>query len=212
METEVKKKVDQSSLTEEELLERIQTEQGCPICSAILDFEFNQISHVQYDVTYIEEIRKQVAREGGFCDFHFRQFKKIANGKTNILLLKSVVEESAYKKNNFIAECRICVNVNKYEENLIKVFVNLILRKEIRSTFENTNGICFVHLRQVNNLLEDEIIKKWLNEIHVQQIERMQSDFENMSQFKSFYEIERKKRRLINILIEKLAGRKTGAL
>jgi hypothetical protein len=196
----------------DKIIGRIETEIGCPLCAIIIDYEFDYLAMLQHKVAVESETRKEIADEGGFCDFHFRQFKKIASGKTNILLLKSIIEEGAYKKDNFRVECRVCKNLVDYEKNLIEAFSALICSERYRDIFGNTNGICFVHLRQVNNFLKDYDVKNWLNIIHVKQIEAMKSDFDNMSRVKSFYEINREKRRLINVLIEKLAGRKTGAL
>ncbi len=195
-----------------ELKEKIAEVKSCPLCSLIMDYEFNGLAQIQYEVTHSEKTRKQIAQEGGFCDFHFRQFKKIASGKTNILLLKAFIEEGSYKKENFTIECRICKYINEYEKNLLEAFTDIILSEEKRIEFNRTNGICFVHLRQVNTLIRDENTKAWLHRTHIEQIERMKADFNLMNTINSFYEIDIEKRSLINILIEKIAGRKTGAL
>ncbi len=196
----------------DELYEEISKGRGCPLCSLMINYEFNLISQIQYNVTYNDEIRKQVALEGGFCDFHFRQFKKIANGKTNIILLKSIINEGVYRKNNFFVECRICKSVNNYENEILQTFLHYISNEENRKKFDLTNGVCNEHLNKIDKLLPDDNLKIWLHKVYIMQIERMQSEFEYMSQFKSFYEIDREKRVLINILIEKLVGRKTGTL
>ncbi len=185
---------------------------GCPVCSAIIDYEFDLLSKLQYEIHNNESIRKEVAEEGGFCDFHFRQFKKIASGLTNIALLKSLIESSSYKKDNFKIECRLCKQIDSYENSLISAQIELLKEESFKKKFYNTTGLCFEHFRQVISMCDNENIKNWLKEIHVVQIEKMQSDFEYMLQFKSFYEIDREKRKLINIMIEKFAGRKTHAL
>ena len=185
---------------------------GCPVCSAIIDYEFDLLSKLQYEIHNNEIVRKEVAEEGGFCDFHFRQFKKIASGLTNIAFLKSLIESSCYKKDNFKIECRLCKQIGSYENSLISAQFELLKEESFKKKFCNTIGLCFEHFRQVISICDNEDIKNWLKEIHVVQIEKMQSDFEYMLQFKSFYEIDREKRKLINIMIEKFAGRKTHAL
>ncbi len=185
---------------------------GCAVCSAIIDYEFDLLSKLQYEIHNNESIRKEVAEEGGFCNFHFRQFKKIASGLTNIALLKSLIESSSYKKDNFKIECRLCKQIDSYENSLISAQIELLKEESFKKKFYNTTGLCFEHFRQVISMCDNENIKNWLKEIHVVQIEKMQSDFEYMLQFKSFYEIDREKRKLINIMIEKFAGRKTHAL
>jgi len=195
-----------------ELIEKIGTESGCPICSIILDYEFHLLSKLQYEISNDEQIRKEIAIQGGFCDFHFRQFKKLANGKTNIIFLKSIIEEGAFKKENFKVKCSICKKVDNYQTAVVKSFVDLLPEKENAEKFDQSNGICFEHLELVCDFIDDEKIKNWLRKIHVVQIERLQKDFDYMNNANSFYEIERAKRGLINALIQKLTGRKSGGL
>ena len=197
---------------EKELVRRISVENGCPICAMIMDYEFNFISKVQYSVSKDKNVREEIALEGGFCDFHFRQFKKIANGKTNILLLKSIIEFGSYKNNNYSVKCRICKVVDAYEAEIVKSFPSLFNDQAFHLKFENGIGICFDHLNMIKTLIEDKTILEWLFVTHIKQIERLYQDFDDMSKIKSFYEIDRSKRKLINVLIEKLAGRKTRSL
>lgn len=184
----------------------------CPLCSLVMDFEFDFLAKLQYEVANEESIRREIAREGGFCDFHFRQFKKIAGGKTNILLLKTIIDEKYYEENALEIHCRVCKAVNEFENNLIDNFVKFLSEKENRIKFDSTNGICSVHLQLSLNKISDNNIKIWLQNSYTKQIERMQKDFDEMINHNSFYEIDREKRKLINILIEKLAGRKTSGL
>ncbi len=185
---------------------------GCPACNAIIDYEFDLLSKLQYQIHNDEEVRKAVAEEGGFCDFHFRQFKKIAGGFTNIALLKSLIESSSYEEDNFKIECRLCSQVDRFENLLIAAQVELLRDGSFRKKFYDTMGLCFEHFDKVILICDNEDIKNWLKRIHVEQVKRMIEDFEYMQTFKSFYEIDREKRALINTMIEKFAGRKTHAL
>ncbi len=185
---------------------------GCPICNAIIDYEFDLLSKLQYEIHNKERERKAVAKEGGFCDFHFRQFKKVAGGFTNIALMKSLIESGNYEDNNFKIDCRLCKQVEVFENLLISAQNDLLMEDSFREKFSNTTGLCFEHFNKVILIVKDESIKIWLKKIHVEQIKRMKEDFEYMETFKSFYEIDREKRALINTMIEKFAGRKTHAL
>ncbi len=185
---------------------------GCPVCNAIIDYEFDLLSKLQYEIHNNESVRKEVAEEGGFCDFHFRQFKKVAGGFTNIALLKSLIESNSYADNNFRINCRLCKQVDSFENSLITVQYELLKDESFKKKFCDTIGLCFEHFNQVILICDNEDIKNWLKEIHVEQIKRMREDFDFMLTFKSFYEIDREKRALINTMIEKFAGRKTHAL
>ncbi len=185
---------------------------GCPVCNAIIDYEFDLLSKLQYEIHNNESVRKEVAEEGGFCDFHFRQFKKVAGGFTNIALLKSLIESSSYADNNFRINCRLCKQVDSFENSLITAQYELLKDESFKKKFCDTIGLCFEHFDQVILICNDENLKIWLKEIHINQIKRMREDFDFMLTFKSFYEIDREKRALINTMIEKFAGRKTHAL
>jgi hypothetical protein len=194
------------------LIEKIKNDSGCPLCSLVMDFEFNELARIQFEVTTDKAARDNIAVRGGFCDFHFRQFKKIASGKTNIRILKSILDTGVYKKKDFKIDCLICKTVDDFESELIKVVNEFLLEPESRTKLEKTDGFCFPHMNDVSNLSKDENLKDWLCKIYIEQIERMKSDFDSMDNVKSYYEIDLKKRKLINILIEKLAGRKTRSM
>src|SRR3989304_7102536 len=182
----------------DELIEKISNNKGCPLCSSIMDFEFDQFCQLPYEITHNEEIRKQITMEGGFCDFHFRQFKKIASGKTNILLLKAIVQSDVYKQEEFSIKCRICESINEYEEKLLRTFMEYLFDNKSRMKFRMSNGICFVHLSFLNKFNDVNEILEWLHKVHVEQIKKMQTDFDNMGPYKSFYTINPEKRILLN--------------
>jgi hypothetical protein len=185
---------------------------GCPVCNAIIDYEFDLLSKLQYEIHNNESVRKEVAAEGGFCDFHFRQFKKVAGGFTNIVLMKSLIENGSYTNNNFKINCRLCKQIDSFENSLITAQYELLKDESFKKKFSGTTGLCFEHFNQVISICNNEDLKNWLKEIHIRQIKRMKEDFDFMLTFKSFYEIDRGKRALINTMIEKFAGRKTHAL
>ncbi len=198
--------------SKEKLFWKMENESGCPVCSLLMDYEFNLLANIQYDITNDDSLRKQIAMGGGFCDFHFRQFKKIANGKTNIVFLKTIIEVGPYKKENFKINCKICEKVHEYEIAAVQIFTNLLSTVETAAKFEQSNGICFDHLKMANNFIKDVALRTWLGRTHIYQIERMKEDFVYMNGISSFYEIDREKRGLINALIQKLTGRKSGGL
>ena len=108
---------------------------GCPVCNAIIDYEFDLLSKLQYEIHNNESVRKEVAGEGGFCDFHFRQFKKVAGGFTNIVLLKALIESGSYEKDNFEIECRLCKQVDSFENSLITAQYELLKDESFKKKF-----------------------------------------------------------------------------
>lgn len=180
---------------------------GCPLCSTLLDHEFNQIAELQYAITFDEKVRREIADEGGFCDFHFRQFKKISSGKTNIIFLETIIETGNLRY-DYYKNCRICKSVEVYEKSLIVTEHKLLESGQFKERFKNSLGLCFPHLRQLM-IFGGSDLSNWLMEINIEQFKRALPDLREMAKVKSYFHIDKEKRKLINIIIEKLAGRKT---
>ncbi|NMB82051.1 MAG: hypothetical protein GYA14_09560 [Ignavibacteria bacterium] len=196
----------------QEVIYKIEHESGCPLCSLILDFEFQLLSKLQLDVSNDENVRNRIARKGGFCDFHFRQFKKITNGKTRIVFLKAILDQESYKKEAFKIDCSLCKNIENYEKELIENILRILDDEQTLKIFEVSNGICFDHLQKVESIIDNERLKKNLHAINIKQLDRLKEDFDYMNKIDSYYEIDHSKRNLINALIQKLTGRKSGGL
>jgi len=194
-----------------EIIKKIKNKINCPLCSIITDYEFNLLAKIQYDITYDENFRKQIASEGGFCDFHFKQFKKIANAKTNMFLLLSIIESEVYMNIDFENHCRLCKSIDLLEKKLVKYTVDLFHDFEFQNIFENSYGLCNVHIKTVLKEIKEDELRDWIIKIHREQIESLKSDLHSMSSVKSYFEISADKRKLISFLIEKFAGRKSGA-
>ena len=196
----------------EKIFEKIENEQGCPLCSMVMDYEFNMLATIQYEVTQNDSVRKQIAMEGGFCDFHFRQFKKIANYKTNILLLKALVEFGMHKDVNANINCRFCNAVDQFEDELIRYASELFTDKNFLDRFNMSNGLCVIHLRKILGNINDEELKRIILQIHRDQIDSFKPTLEMMNSATSYLNVDISKRGLINVIIQKLVGRKTAGL
>lgn len=194
-----------------EIINKTKNKINCAICSIITDYEFNLLAKIQYDITYDDTFRKQIASEGGFCDFHFSQFKKIANAKTNMLLLLSIIESEVYMNIDFENQCRLCKSIELFEKNLIKYVIELFYDIEYQNIFEKSYGLCCVHIKTVLKEIKEDELKNWIIKIHREQIYSLKSDLHLMSSVKSYFEISADKRKLISFLIGKFAGRKIGA-
>jgi hypothetical protein len=194
-----------------EIIKKIKSKINCPLCSIITDYEFNLLAKIQYDITFDENFRKQIASEGGFCDFHFRQFKKIANAKTNMFLLLSIIESEVYMNIDFENHCRICKSIDLLEKKLIENAVDLFHDFEFQDIFKNSYGLCNVHIKTVLQGIKEEELRNWIIKTHREQIERLKLDLNSMISVESYFEISADKRKLIGFIIEKFAGRKSEA-
>ncbi len=196
-----------------EKIKKIMAEsEECPVCSIAIDYEFDMLAKIQYDITHDESLRAEVAKEGGFCDFHFKQFKRIANFKTSTLLLQSILENGFFKNITAEIDCRICKTVNQIERDLINDLAVLFNDVNFRNKFEKSNGVCAVHLKDILKVIDQEELKEWLIKTHREQIERFKPILEELNSANSYWNIEMSKREFVNLLIQKFAGRKTAGV
>lgn len=167
------------------------------------------LAKIQFGITHDESLRVEVASEGGFCDFHFRQFKRIANFKTNTLLLQAIVESGYYKNVAAEIDCRICRAIDKAENELINDMAELLADIDFQNKHEQSNGVCVVHLKRILETINQDDLKERLIKIHCKQIDRYKPILEELNSGKSYWNIEMGKRDFVNIMIQKFAGRKT---
>jgi hypothetical protein len=197
---------------DEGIINKMGNEHGCPICSLLLEYEFDMLAKIQFGITHDKSLRMEVASEGGFCDFHFRQFKRIANFKTNTMLLQAIVESGYYK--NVVAEinCRFCRVIDKAENELINDMAELLANIDFQNRYEQSNGVCVVHLKRILETIKQDDLKEQLIKIHCEQVERLKLILEELNSAESYWNIEMGKREFVNILIQKFAGRKTAGV
>jgi len=179
----------------------------CPLCSLVDDAEFEMLSMLQYDVTRQPDTREAVANEGGFCEYHFRQFRKIANAKTNALLLKVMVERFAQPETQFVVNCRFCNHLDEYEGQLVKTISHMLAESSFQVFYAEHRGMCKRHLRSAEAMVSDEATRGWLEEVHRSQMLREIPFLEQLAT-KSYYDTSRLERGSVSRSIEKFVGRR----
>lgn len=193
------------------LLDKLKSEARCPICALIQEEEFTLISKLQYDVTHDETVRKKLPAVSPFCDFHFRQFRKVANNETNALLLIAYIEHFRTNDKTVINDCGVCKKLDEYEHVLIEAMTALVKNASHRTTFAASNGICFLHEAGVGRASNSSEIIQWLAEIQQQQLEREISSLQHLTKT-SYYNSTAYERGAIVRVVEKIVGRKSVGL
>jgi hypothetical protein len=192
---------------EQGILRKMEKSLYCPLCSLIDDAEFDMMSHLQYDVTHKPDVREAVAEEGGFCDFHFRQFRKIATAKTNALLLMAMIERFGKSEKQFIVNCRFCAHTEGYEGRLTEAMSHMLTENSFRVIYADHRGMCKGHLGSLTELISDEKTRKWLGAVHRNQMLR-ETPFLEQIATKSYYDTSRLARGSIPRTTEKFVGRR----
>jgi hypothetical protein len=193
------------------LLDKLKNEARCPICALVQEEEFTLISKLQYDVTNDERLRKEFPAQGTFCDFHFRQFRKVANNETNALLLISFIEHFRANGMEAHGDCSVCLKLNDYEGALTTAMASLLKNESYRTAYAASNGVCFHHEEDVGKASGSAEIIHWLSEMQQQQLQREIPPLQHLANA-SYYNTTAYERGAIVRVVEKIVGRKSVGL
>ena len=191
----------------ERIKNKLQKVLRCPVCSLLDDLEYDILCKLQYDVTNDEAIRNSIASEGGFCDFHFRQFRKVANSKTNALLLSAVIDHYMKANMEYSLHCRLCNASAEYEHNLLSSFLTLIEDSVFQEEYAKHSGLCIGHLMSLFTMDISESAKKWLMDVLRISLQNDLPLLQDMAGV-SYYNTKRIARSSIIRCTEKFAGRR----
>jgi len=153
------------AVLEDRLKNKLEKFLRCPVCALLDDFEFDVLCTLQFDVIHDNTLRNTIASEGGFCDFHFRQFRKVANSKTNALLLLAIINHYMQSNMEYSLHCRLCKASAEYEHTLLASFLSLIEDSAFREVYANQCGLCIGHLGSLLAIDTTVTMKAWLNEV-----------------------------------------------
>jgi hypothetical protein len=187
------------------LLEKIKEEARCPICGVIEDLEYDQLAHLQHDITEDPSTRAQVADAGGFCDFHFRQFRKLANNWTCALLLDDMITRYLDGRFQSRAQCPVCKRTQPHETELEKAFISLLTKNEFHSEYASSNGLCLPHLEAVVEKVGSQHVQELLQTTQRRQLSRVADSLKNVVA-KAYLDTTREERGAIPRAVEKFVG------
>ncbi len=190
---------------EKAIIDKMSESTYCPLCNLLDKKEFDMLCSLQFDVSHDPATRDSVAAEGGFCDFHFRQFYRLANAKTNALLLAALVGLYAGRQNHIVIRCRICAVMNDYEHQLLEAVMNLFNDGSFRKGYTNHSGMCWEHLDAVRRTHPE--LNEWFDAAQQEQLQREIPLLEQIVT-KSYYETSHRARSAVTRTIEKFVGRK----
>jgi len=193
---------------EQKIIRKMEESGRCPVCHLIDNEEFDMLSRVQYEVTHSPEVREAIVNEGGFCEFHFRQFRKIANARSNGLLMAAMVNRYAQAECQLNTKCRFCAHLDKFEENLLATFLFLLKDQKFCEKYAKHTGLCFGHLNDVSHQVKLPGIRVWLRAIQLEQLKKELPFLEQMAT-QSYYETSNVARGSLVRTVEKFVGRRT---
>ena len=193
---------------EQKIIRKMEESGRCPACHLIDNEEFDMLSRVQYDVTHSPEVREAIVNEGGFCEFHFRQFRKIASARTNGLLMVGMVQWYSTPKTEYVVKCRLCDHLNAFECEFLSTIVSLLQTEAFRNKYAQHTGLCIQHLQKIVDVHQLAKWKEWLIDTQREQMKHELHYLEEMAT-QSYYETSNVARGSLVRTVEKFVGRRT---
>jgi hypothetical protein len=190
------------------IIDTIKTEPRCPICALVRENEFNMLCQLQYDVTRDRQTRVELSAEGGFCEFHFRQFRKLANSKTNALLLLELIRRYCENNGATPVTCRVCTAVESFEETLVNTLADMLDTEAFRNVYAASGGVCIKHMHDVQARDISESARFWIAERQIEQMKRAVAGLEELATV-PYYDTAFSVRGHVIQIVEKFAGRRT---
>jgi len=192
---------------EQQILKKMQEEQRCPVCALLEDLEFVILCHLQYDVSNNEDVRTAIVTAGGFCEFHFRRFRKLANSRTNALLLMALIRQYCEHDDDFQAHCRVCERITFDEVRLLEALDSLLPRNDFRTVYEQGPGLCLCHMQKAQRATGSVEYRSWLGQCQITQMTNILPLLQQMVD-RSYFDTTRDQRITIPYSVEKFVGRK----
>ena len=196
---------------DEQILGKMREESRCPVCALLEDLEFEILSQLQYNVTEDEAVRNAIAKAGGFCDFHFRRFRKLANDRTNALLLLALIREYCERSEGIAIRCQVCEDIASYEAWLLKALNSMLHGNDFREQYEQVTGLCICHMQEVQHATDSAAERVWLQSCQIRQMRDSIPSLQQMVE-RSYFETTLNQRRTIPGSVEKFVGRKSVGL
>jgi hypothetical protein len=187
------------------ILGKMKEENRCPICGVIEDLEYDLLAHLQFEITERTEVRDQVVAAGGFCPFHFRQFRKLASEKTNALFLEALVARSLGDKVLPQAGCFVCERTSSHETQLSEKFICLLEKDAFRAAYDHSNGLCLPHLESTAARTPSPEAKEFLYESQRRQLKSLGRSLKKLIS-RAWLDTSDNERSAIARAVEKLVG------
>ncbi len=138
--------------------------------------------------------RQQLAREGGFCSYHFSRLREMCTEYGIASLCVQIIDQfletlkekkSFYLHSDCISEetaplfwevrCPLCQEWKAKEAEYFRELISLLDRGFV-SEYEKSRGLCIRHFLQIREYAQDTTIADMLYETQVAQLEKMKED------------------------------------
>ncbi len=153
---------------------------ACPLCRIIADRTARYIDNLLFEHVSDRGFRAAYRQAGGFCANHSQSLASYRDGLAVAILGKDILEDRilAFKKRRPWrpkAECAICVERGRIEHEylgfLLEADGDSPEERELRSSFEASDGLCAPHYGQLVAL--GRKTPEWLRVFHEKRFESL---------------------------------------
>lgn len=153
------------------------SQRGCPLCRLLADVAEAYVDSLLWELVNYPDLREEINRSRGYCNQHAWLLAKSGAALGVAIILRDVIktlldglqaQEAGSGLRNFLGSrklpgnaklvdklspqkpCPICVKVNLFEGQYIKLLVeNIVKSEELAKAYADSEGLCLPHFRHV---------------------------------------------------------------
>ena len=188
---------------------------GCPICYQVDKDEIDFMCRFQGQSVKEEEVRRELISSQGYCNFHFHEMARLTSPVVNSVVTRDLIErEIQYaEKGTFPSRqslrCPVCRHVSGREEVYLGEFVAALGEGRVKAEYENSDGLCLLHLKKVLNLPQGRDLGPLLLPTEIKHLKSLKAELEAfLEQDRLAGKTRGRERNSWLIAIQKLVGKR----
>lgn len=170
---------------------------------------------LQYQAINDEEIRINLIRANGYCNFHFYEMARLTSPAAISRVVRELVQKEIerFQDNLFpgprIIDCPVCKYLKEREDFFLEEIVTLLWEEEFRKKYEGTDGLCNLHLQRILSLPNIDSLGIFLTEAQLRQFQRIKMQLDDELGISEMVPSNRKRESISWVSgMRKIAGKK----
>jgi hypothetical protein len=158
---------------------------GCPICLRLDKDEYDFMCSLQGKTLKDEKVRQDLVSSNGYCNFHFHEMARLTSPLVNAVIAEELIdreireiEEGSFPSLGRI-DCPVCGFLGQRESFYLEEFVILLQESSAQREYEETDGLCQVHIKKILTVLEGNELNQYFLHTQLRQVKRLKGELQD---------------------------------
>jgi hypothetical protein len=132
-----------------------------------------------------EKVRQDLVASNGYCNFHFHEMARLTSPLVNAVIDEELIdrgireiEEGSLPSLGRI-DCPVCGFLGQRESNYLEEFVTLLQESSAQRDYEETDGLCQVHLHNILTGIEGNKLNQYFLHTQLDQLKRLKGELQD---------------------------------